>query len=411
MTYTSIVTMLMQGEPLQTILDAAAELLQSCLIIVGDDIDIIAFSKTISARDTYWAQALKDGYCSEVMMTKIYNALSTKPFLSTPTIHSGLSYSPDNITLKYHIKLPRDDFRQAITIIALPLEDKFAKRQQDLLFSFATLLKSSFFYSEKLPLEYNYHGNKSILQKLLNQNSPHLQDLKGETDLTDDTIFSEKIQILVFSLEFPSVSNTLIHSYANNISAIVGNDYATIYDSSIVTILQPSEMTELNHTKLLELAKQAKAKIGISWLFSGKENVYSCYKQAVFSIETARKLNLSGSIFTYNEMYIYSLVDQCHKENRWVNTQHPVLTLLKNYDTINDSCLYETLYCLLKCGMSSSAATKKLGIHKSTFYHRLDVLEELIPGLLEKNIHWQTSVMLAYDLELLNSNKRLPDNF
>ena len=49
--YTAIVTMIVRKENLQTVLDAMAEYLQAAVIFVSDNMDIIAFSKTIPVRD------------------------------------------------------------------------------------------------------------------------------------------------------------------------------------------------------------------------------------------------------------------------------------------------------------------------------------------------------------------------
>ena len=115
----------------------------------------------------------------------------------------------------------------------------------------------------------------------------------------------------------------------------------------------------------------------------------------------ARKMHVPGRIFTYDDMYIYSLLDQCRKQDYWAKIQHPVLTSLKDYDEEHASCLYDTLYYLLKCGMSSTLAAKELGVHKSTLYHRMETLNELIPGISSKNAEWQASVMLSFDLARL----------
>ena len=398
--YTAIVAMIMRREPLQTVLDAMAEYLQAAVIFINDKMEIIAFSKTVPVRDPYWKQALSEGHCSSEMLSQIYNSPFVKNHPRVSGIASGNSYPPDNVTLKYYILLPHDALHYNTTVLALPLEDRFEKRRQDLLLSFASLAKNTYLHSESLPLAYSYQGHKSVLQRLLNRDYEHSLDAEAGHATSDDVVF-DHIQILVFSPEFREISDTLLYALADNICSFLGNDYATVYNDSIVTIFHAKKMTEACTERLIQLAKQSNAKIGISWKFSGKEQVRQHYKQATFSIKMARKICAPGHIFTYEDMYVYALVDQCRKREHWVGIEHPVLTTLRDYDTAHTACLYDTLYRLLKCGMNSSLAAKKLGIHKSTLYHRMEVLKELIPGLMTKNVEWQTSVMLSFDLARL----------
>lgn len=399
--YTAIVTMIMQKENLQTILNTMAEYLKSSLLILSDDMDILAFSDKILPRDPRFAQAVQDGYFSSEEISQTYQHPFMKNFTRSPGISSGLTYGTDDTTLKYFILFPKTTYHYAITFVAFPLENRFEKQQQDLLHSFAALIKNTYFQSENLPMAYSFRGPKKILQKLLNQNYAQANNPEITEDITiDDTVFNN-IQMLVFSLDFQKISDGGLNSYAERICAILDNDYATVYDDWIVTFFPAREITDVHIEQLLNLAKQANAEIGVSQKFSGKDQVRKHYKQAVFSINMARKMNLTDQIFYYDDMYIYALLEQCRKEDYWNNTEHPVLTQLKHYDKEHSSCLYDTMYHLLKCGMSASLTAKTMGIHKSTLHHRMEILKELIPGLLDKSTDWQASVMLSYDIARL----------
>lgn len=404
MNYTTIVSMIMKNESLQIVLDTMAEYIQASLIIIGEDMEIIAFSKTVPNRDPYWTQILKEGHVSHNIKSMIYQDPFMMTLFPTSKIMSGFSYLPDNTTLKYHITFPRDSYRYTITFIASPLTDSFDRHHIDLMHSFAYFVKNTYLYSQSLPLAYSYRGQKSILQKLLNLNYAHSQEIEiDKNEVTDDSIF-EDIQVLIFSPEYQKVTDTILHSYADNISSIIGNDYATVYESSIVTIFHSNQMPDSYMEQLIHLASNVNAKIGISWKFSGATQVYKQYKQTIVSIDKARKLSLPGYIFTCEDMFIYTLLDHCHKRDHWSETEHPVLTKLKQYDATHDSALYITVYYFLKSGMNSSLTAKNLGIHKSTLYHRLEIIKEIIPDLLTENALWHTSLLLAFNLSEINHN-------
>ena len=404
--YTEIVSMIINGAELQTVLDAMAGYLRATVIFINDGMDVIAASRTVPARDPYWEQALREGCCSGEMLSQIY----TNPFVQkiprVTGITSGKSYPPDNVTLKYFITLPRDAFCCNITVLALPLEDSFEKLQQDLLLSFVILVRNTYLRAEKQASAAGGRDSKSILQNLLDQGSEYPYDTDETRPEPDGGVFSGPLQVLVLSPKFREISNTILFSLADAVCACLGNDHAAIYNGSIVSVFPSEKAEDLDagwcREQLVQLAEQSNAQIGISWKFSGKEAFRRHYKQATFAIEMAERLDLPGRIVTYDAMYVYSLIHHCQERTHWAGVEHPCLSALRAYDAVNDSCLYDTLCCLLKCGMNSPLAAKKLGIHKSSLYHRVEVLKELIPGFLTKNAEWQTSVMLAFDLERLN---------
>lgn len=404
MNYTTIVSMIMRKEPLQTVLDATAEYLQASIIFVNEAIDILAFSKTIPPRDPDWFQALRDGHCSEEMFKRIFHShrINLKRRPRSSEINGEMSYSPDDVTLKYCLELPCSPPLCSISILALPLENRFEKQKQDILLSFANLVKNTYLCKEGFPLAYSYQGAKGILLRLLNcQECEELPEMEtAEADRSDAALF-DHVQVLVFSPEFKEIINLLLYAIADNISESIGNDYATIYNNSVVTIFKPQALTEACIRQLTILAKRSNAKIGISWEFSGKDQVYKHYMQAAYSIEMAKKLRISDFITRYDDVYIYALTDQCRKREYWANIEHPILTMLRDYDAEYASCLYDTLHCLLKNGMNAPLTAKKLKIHKSTLYHRMEVLKKVIPDLMDKSVEWQTSLMLAFDLAQL----------
>lgn len=401
MNYTSIVSMIMRKEPLQAVLDAMAEHLQAAIIFVNEAIDILAFSKIIPPRDPDWIQALHDGCCSGEMFERIYNShrINLKRRPRSAGVNGEISYSPDDVTLKYCLELPCSPPLCSISVLALPLEDRFEKHKQDILLSFANLVKNTYLYTDESPVAYSYRGAKGILLRLLNhQEYEELPEVEATETAANDASLFEHIHVLVFSPEFKEIVDVLLYAIADHISDSIGNDYATVYNNSVVTIFQPQAMTEACTRQLITLAKRSNGKIGISWEFSGKEQVYRHYMQATYAIEMAKKLRMSDYITRYDDMYIYALVEQCRKREYWVNIEHPVLTKLRDYDTEHASYLYDTLYCLLKSGINVPLAAKKLKIHKSTLYHRIEVLKKLIPDFMDKSAEWQASLMLAFDL-------------
>lgn len=186
------------------------------------------------------------------------------------------------------------------------------------------------------------------------------------------------------------------------------SNYGTVMDGNVVVVYKPHHVTETNIKKIIAYAETIDARIGISWTFSGKRNIRRHHRQAIFAVEKANKMQLPGRIVYYDDVYILDILGNCDRREYWVESVPPSLKAVMDYDEKNDSHLLETLFYFLKNGMNLTSTSSDMNIHKSTLFHRIELIKELIPDMSSKNIGWQTSIMLA--LDILRHEGKLTDD-
>lgn len=391
--YTEIITMIIQKQPLQTVVDAAAELLGAAIIFLSSRFDMLAYSTAIPVRDPYWQRALQEGCYGPDIFSKVFDSEYVKSL--PPSIMTGVSYPPDNITLKYWVQFPperQDDITASISAIAIPEDNTVSKKKQDIFQSLAWLIKITYLDVMASPESVLRHPDRTALLRAL--------EYEMSTGMTDrDTLFQDT-QLLVFRPMLQQKA-TIWLALINYLDEILKNTTATIYKESIVALTEG--LTKEQKLALSALAERFNGYLGVSWAFSGKNAVREHYLQAVFSIDAAAALNKKERLLEYDDYYIYALLSCCRKKDTWASCEFPALRILRQYDANHKTCLYTTFACYLRNGMHIRMTADALGIHKSTLQHRLDNIRELLCDMDIVQPDLQTALLMAYAIEEINA--------
>ena len=198
MNYTSIVDKILRGESLQSVLDEMAEYLQAAICVLRVNLDIIAFSKTVPMRDPYWRGATEAGKCSEEMLTKIFSTSPANRYTGLTEIDGSVSYAPDDVTLKYTWAIPGANYFDHALFLTMPIDDKFDKKKQDLLLSFALLVTKVYSLQGSSMPDIENKRRKENLQRLLEPSIEKKfwlgtkQFSANDRDFTEERIFGTR---------------------------------------------------------------------------------------------------------------------------------------------------------------------------------------------------------------------------
>ncbi|HIT63722.1 MAG TPA: helix-turn-helix domain-containing protein [Candidatus Ventrimonas merdavium] len=391
--YTEIVTMIMQKQPLQTVIDAAAELLGAAIIFLNSRFDMLAYSTTVPVRDPYWQRALREGRYGQDILSKVFDSDYVKSL--PPSIMTGVSYPPDNITLKYWVQFPpekQDDIAASVSAIAIPEDNTVSKQKQDIFQSLAWLIKITYLDAMASSGSILCHPDRAALL--------HALEYEISTGIADREALFQNVQLLVFRPTYQQ-KGTIWLALINYLDEILKNTTATIYKESIVALTE--RLTKEQKNALSSLAERFNGYLGISWFFSGKNAVREHYLQAVFSIDAAAALNKKERLLEYDDYYIYAILSCCRKKDTWASCEFPALGVLRQYDAKHKTNLYTTFACYLRNGMHITMTADALGIHKSTLQHRLDNIRELLCDMDIVQPDLQTALLMAYAIEDINA--------
>lgn len=117
---------------------------------------------------------------------------------------------------------------------------------------------------------------------------------------------------------------------------------------------------------------------GVSKYASGASTIFSCYTQALQSLEIGKLLHPKDTCFSYFNDQIYHSFITHYTNSELQEIYDETLGILESYDTDNQAELMLTLSTYLKCLGNITQTAKELFIHRNTMFYRLDQIRELL---------------------------------
>lgn len=150
------------------------------------------------------------------------------------------------------------------------------------------------------------------------------------------------------------------------------------YKNAIVAVfpkLQRQQSSLIN--KLKTLSKSINGTIGISDEIPGFANLHRLYIQAATAITLGQHLDLSTTIYRYQDVMRYHPFLGFDKKDELAVMCHPGMLILKTYDAEHDTKFVQTLETYLKYERHSLPTAAALHIHRNTLSYRLDKIDQL----------------------------------
>lgn len=182
----------------------------------------------------------------------------------------------------------------------------------------------------------------------------------------------------------------LINSFKN----ILGNCISTYYKDKIIFLIS-SDLEEVicDTTKetLLEFLKLNGLKCGISIVFDDLLSIKDFYNHSMYALELSSAMKVDNHINyfeEYVEYYLFFIASKKANDLQIINLQtliHPWIKKLTKFDDENNTELLKTLKIYLECNRNANEASKRLNIHRSTFFYRFNKIQNLLDISLDTN--------------------------
>lgn len=116
---------------------------------------------------------------------------------------------------------------------------------------------------------------------------------------------------------------------------------------------------------------------GVSQLIPGDRQIIKAYQQAVFLLSLDKVFPEKDSFFFEDYLLFWNIRD-LPSESKYKIYQDTVKPLV-DYDTKNNTNLFETLLQYFDARFNASLAAKQLYVHRNTFLKRMQKINELVP--------------------------------
>ncbi len=217
-----------------------------------------------------------------------------------------------------------------------------------------------------------------------------LRELRVNTWMDDD----EKQLIFIAPASGRSLSPNLNHAVImfNRLFGLK----ATEYQDGILLFLNLRILQERSaYEAIIQRIKQLSYCAGTSDTFTDIRKLPIKASRARFALLSGN--HSAGEINQFKDHYMKYFFSIFSEENRQI-LKHPLLETLEAYDRRYGSSLYKTLFIYLKNERGITKTSEEMKIHRSTLIHRIERINELSEGILDKADE-RMNVLLSYYLE------------
>lgn len=138
----------------------------------------------------------------------------------------------------------------------------------------------------------------------------------------------------------------------------------------------PNNNPDFNQ-KLPYFLRDNLCRAGISNCINDIHKLHLLYMEAGDALRLGKQKHSTFWYYHFHDYALDYLKDRSISQYPADQLEHKALGILRGYDTANHCALYETLQMFVRQRFSASASASALFIHRSTFLHRLNRIQEL----------------------------------
>lgn len=355
----SLTSLISQDPPFQEIIDYAASVMDSSIIMTDPYSFILASSDNSDSNNAQWSECIKIGQYTMPKTIENGNILSASAQHGSGSIHC-----------LYYSTTPSQTHRALLPYVTW------------LLFS-------------------SYNGNSSELFSPISEHSDFfhhlLQNNNGEikhSDLSKRLGISALKQLQIITLCIPEGIN--LDFFLQRLQNLFKTDVIAPYQKYMVVLVPALEKEE--YTALEHELRCLDFHIGLSFPFHNISDIMVYIHQAIAALCESVKLQDHVIIADYAEYLPYDIFS--HYAGKWPLSKfrHPVLRTLSKNPSDPNFLLYETLRIYIEQSGNLSRTAQKLHLHRNSVVHRLRQICNLTKYDVT-NVHSHKSLRYAFAID------------
>lgn len=204
-----------------------------------------------------------------------------------------------------------------------------------------------------------------------------------EGTLVDRQLIEDQLRPLKFKLEgdyllFLMETENDNDAIRHHIMALLTNDLngqCLVYNESILVIIADCEKKlDTIYRYLRRMVKDFNRRGTVSERFIGFYDLHKYYNQVNTALEFSKRNGGKIDLVPYSSVYI----DHLLKISAGKIPEYTQVTILRKYDTENNTDFCRTLYTWLLCERNTVKAASELFLHRNTMKYRLDKIFDII---------------------------------
>lgn len=227
---------------------------------------------------------------------------------------------------------------------------------------------------------------------LINLLENDIDDIEYIEERLKSSNFTLNKNLLIISIPFKQKYKDFRHNFGLNqlitgIKKIFINCISVYYKDTIISLISNNSycfLTDNAKENLIDFLRLNNLRCGASNVFENLSEIKDYFYQSLYALEITSNLQIDDKI-NYFENYIdYYLLHIAAHSNTNLNKInlstliHPWITKLIEFDVQNKTQLFKTLKAYFENNRNANEASKKLNIHRSTFFYRFNKIQNLL---------------------------------
>ncbi|AFA49885.1 carbohydrate diacid regulator CdaR2 [Acetobacterium woodii DSM 1030] len=369
--YEELIKRANETRDLQAVVNTASILLGNSLIFSDVNFKILAHSTSIPVTDDLWKDNIRQGYCSYDFIQAVQQLKPIQQAAhTTDAVEVSCTESPYR---KLSSKVFHNDIQVGF-LLMIEGETPVTPVHMEMLevVSHAISYTTIHYFSYLFQTGTRY---QQLLYELLIGAPP-----ENIVSCFPGLEFASKLMALsVLPTRYLGERHLKDH-LVPALKEVLTGSHVTYHEGKVavlVPLLKNDRFPDEQLKELQNLVAAEHLRIGVSNTFTHVESFAKYYHQAVSALNLGKRLNPENFICYYLDYQFYDLLDHVEDEAQLGQFCHPALSILRQYDRKNETCLYDTLKVYLDVGGSIKRASEKLFVHRNSLAYRLERIAEI----------------------------------
>lgn len=365
----------MTGKGLDYIVKTASKMFGNPVVVIDLSYKVLAYSNIEDIDDPIWIDNIKKGYCSYDFIATVRKMKSVQAGIKSEQPYEVRCKGSSNVKLVSKVKINNKHVGNVI----LFLECKKDIQPKDI----ELLTLTSGIVAEEMKKNILYRNSNNIVYEDLIYDllENRLSDRKlfQERMRSANLKFGEKLSILALDISKYNYSGKYLGYLRDNLDMFFPSKKSVYYNDNIVVIYD-EEISNISPEKMKSIKEFLTSNnlyLGISNEFSDIMECRSHYLQAVKALEIGKIVRPGDPLIFYFNIKLYDLLFLAYNRLEHKDFSNPVLIKLKEYDRLNNTDLYNTLFVYLKNNRNIKKTSQELFVHRNTIRFRIQKIIEL----------------------------------
>lgn len=390
--YESLMSVAQQTGSIDSVINTAATKLGNPIIFCDSEFRVISYSTTVPVIDPIWTANIENGYCPYEFVKKARSLESVRNApMTVDAIEVTCTESP-------YRKLSSKVMLGGVSVgfvLMIASETGISLVHFDMLKNLSMVLT----YAVGRYASYLL-GGVGPYQQLMYQLliGAAAENVAPQIALLQ---FPQTMAALCVRQTRHSGQQYLKESISGKFCGLIPAAHIAFYEGAMAAIIPVESGTEPDEPllqKLRDFAEGEHLSIGVSYSFNNIENFSDHYRQALSSIDLAKRMGGRERVCLFRDYVFYDILASCTGGQSIGSRCHPALQKLRLHDSETGSDLYNTLRCYMETGGVVKDTAGALFIHRNSLNYRLELISR-ITGLDIDAPRTKLVLKLSFDMD------------